>query len=142
MHVEFKLPARMEARLWARRSVVEATPNLPMERSHDIALLVHELFVNSLQHAGLDADAVIEIELWPTERGVHIEVVDGGPGPDCPIVPPTPNQTRGMGLFFVDRLADRWGVSGGPGHDGRGRGDSQTDAARVWFEIDYDPVRD
>ena len=138
MHVEFKLPAKMEARLWARRSVVEATPNLPIERSHDVALLVHELVVNSLQHAGLDADAMIEIELWGTERGVRIEVVDGGPGPQCTIVPPTPHQTRGMGLFFVDRLADRWGVSEGPGPDGQDG--SEPQAACVWFEIDFDPV--
>jgi hypothetical protein len=40
---------------------------------------------------------------------------------------PGPESLSGWGLYLVDQLTDRWGVTG-------------TDGTRVWFEIDREPA--
>jgi hypothetical protein len=52
---------------------------------------------------------------------LRIAVTDAGPG----FVPDRARRAtcnRGYGLFFVERIADRWGVA--------------RDRSRVWFELD------
>jgi anti-sigma regulatory factor (Ser/Thr protein kinase) len=89
--------------------------------SDDVDLLVSELVTNSVRHASAET---IEVNALCSPRGVRIEVTDPGPGFD-PHIPQREPGEGGYGLFLVDTLADRWGVS----HDSK---------SRVWAEIDRD----
>jgi two-component sensor histidine kinase len=106
----------------ARRSLEELRRHMDPETAESISLLVNELVTNSVKFAGRGS---IEVRLARTEGGesVRVEVLDDGPG----FVPTSPEpaltDTSGRGLFLVDAIADRWGVS----MDGR---------TCVWFEID------
>ena len=96
------------------------------EAAFNTRLLVTELVGNSVRHAGLDPADIITLDLEIRPRSVRVEVRDPGPGfrrPSFSDEPPI--GTSGRGLYLVDALADRWGVSQTP--DGE---------ARVWFEID------
>ena len=91
----------------------------------DVDLLVSELVSNSVMHAGAEQ---IELHADAGPEQVRIEVSDAGPGFD-PERDTTADRDRvegGYGLFIVDQLADRWGVS-------RDRNSS------VWLEIDREP---
>lgn len=123
MQLELRVPSTHEARHVARHSIEEVAESVAPDRSKDLGLLVHELVCNSLRHGELQDDATIEVALRTKGDVFHIEVADPGVGFEPDVRPPGPLQSDGMGLFFVDRLADRWGV----------RTDSGT---RVWFEID------
>jgi anti-sigma regulatory factor (Ser/Thr protein kinase) len=87
----------------------------------DVHLLVSELVSNSVLHAGADH---IELRAIADLGGVRIEVSDPGPGfgPEARREPSVTGE-GGFGLFLVDNVANRWGIT-------------RTDYARVWFEID------
>lgn len=87
-------------------------------------LLVSELVTNSLRHAGLcDETDGIEVEVTLAEECLRVEVRDPGPGFTTPHRPqPHPDRPGGLGLLFVDELADRWGVH-------------TNDETIVWFEL-------
>lgn len=84
-----------------------------------------ELVNNAVRHSGVGADRSLRVDIrrWP-ER-VRVTVVDPGTGVK-PVRPPLRREELGgWGLFLVDRIADRWGVS----HAASG--------ACVWFEIEF-----
>jgi anti-sigma regulatory factor (Ser/Thr protein kinase) len=85
-----------------------------------VRLLVSELVTNSVEHAGAGPDQSIEVQLTSSEEKVRVEVSDPGPWTEPPASRSDPG---GFGLLLVARLADRWGVAGGP-------------RKSVWFEID------
>jgi anti-sigma regulatory factor (Ser/Thr protein kinase) len=90
----------------------------------DLQLLVSELVTNSLRHADLALGQRIELRVEVVPGTVRVEVEDPGRG-----FTPTPRRADdlrddGWGLYLVERIADRWGVAGGP-------------PAIVWFEIDW-----
>jgi len=122
-----RLAATVES-VRAARHAVDAIERL---NDHDEAafntrLLVTELVGNSVRHAGLDAGDIITLDLEVRPEIVRVEVRDPAPGFTRPSFSDTPPMgTSGRGLYLVDALADRWGVSRTP--DGQ---------ARVWFEID------
>ena len=69
---------------------------------------------------------IITLDLEVRPGTVRVEVRDPGPGFSRPSFDDQPPLgTSGRGLYLVDALADRWGVSRTPGGE-----------ARVWFEID------
>jgi anti-sigma regulatory factor (Ser/Thr protein kinase) len=99
------------------------------ERTEDALLLVGELVTNSVLHAATGAAHEIVLELSIGLDDVSIAVTDGG-SPNVPMIQPlNPTQPGGRGLFLVDTLSDRWGMTRqGP------RG------TRVWFEMGRHPA--
>ncbi|MFN2544678.1 MAG: ATP-binding protein [Actinomycetota bacterium] len=88
----------------------------------DLRLLTSELVTNSVKHAGLTSDDWVRLKLILRDGRVHVEVRDPGAGfvvPDAP----RPGGVSGWGLYFLDRIADRWGMT----HD--------RDTC-AWFELD------
>jgi anti-sigma regulatory factor (Ser/Thr protein kinase) len=84
---------------------------------------VSELVTNSIRHAHTPAWASIDLLATAFADRVRVEVGDHGPGFDPRPPDPDRDSPSGWGLYLVDQLADRWGVS-------------RTDGNRVWFEID------
>jgi anti-sigma regulatory factor (Ser/Thr protein kinase) len=122
-----RLAATVES-VRAARHAVDALDQLNDhdEASFNTRLLVTELVGNSVRHAGLGAAAIITLDVEVRPGAVRVEVRDPGPGFSQPSFSDDPPMgTSGRGLYLVDALADRWGVSRTP--DGE---------ARVWFEID------
>ncbi|MDQ3586976.1 MAG: ATP-binding protein [Actinomycetota bacterium] len=86
-----------------------------------VRLLVTELVTNSVRHT--DATAV-ELRVHVTEPRVRLEVSDPGSGFEFEERTPGQSPEGGWGLYLVDRLADRWGVTNAEG------------VSRVWAELD------
>jgi anti-sigma regulatory factor (Ser/Thr protein kinase) len=97
---------------------------LGSERTQDAVLLVGELVTNSLLHAkSAEADGIV-LELVIGLDAVRVEVTDGG-SPTVPTIQPFDGaRPGGRGLFLVDTLSDRWGMTR--------EGARET---RVWFEM-------
>jgi signal transduction histidine kinase len=97
----------------ARAALVEALRGRLGERAEADALIVlSELVTNAIRHGGArtEADEVtVHAALLPV--GLRIEVSDPGPG----FEPGGhgPRADGGYGLHLLDRLASRWGVTGG-----------------------------
>jgi anti-sigma regulatory factor (Ser/Thr protein kinase) len=78
-------------------------------------VMVSELVTNAFQHG----QGRIELTVESGPDGVMASVHDEGTGV---IASPDPRPERGgWGLYFVERLADSWGVSEG--------------TSRVWFKV-------
>jgi anti-sigma regulatory factor (Ser/Thr protein kinase) len=95
---------------------------------YDVDLLVSELVSNSVLHARADH---VELHAVSHSGGVHVEVSDPGAGFDRDEARRVPSLTGegGYGLNIVDAVANRWGVT-------------RDRSARVWFEIDRQPLRE
>jgi anti-sigma regulatory factor (Ser/Thr protein kinase) len=116
----------------ARHEITEhLNGELGSERTLDAVLLVGELVTNSVLHAAAGADHEILLELVIGLDDVRVVVTDGG-SPAVPMIRPLdPSRPVGRGLFLVDTLSDRWGMT----REG-------TRETRVWFEMDRrDPSR-
>ena len=118
--LEVKLVPDVKAPERARRSLETVETNLGEEVLDDVRLLVNELVTNSVKFGG---EGQIQLRVSGSGKSVRVEVHDEGPGFAPPARKPTMEDTSGRGLFLVDALADRWGVS----LDG---------TTCVWFEID------
>lgn len=86
------------------------------EASEDLAMAVHEVAVNAIEHGVAPAEAMA----WREPAGLVCEVSDAGTGLSGPLAgylrPPT-GQSRGRGLWLARRLADLVEVSKyPPGH--------------------------
>jgi anti-sigma regulatory factor (Ser/Thr protein kinase) len=86
-------------------------------------LLVSELVTNSVRHARMQSNEWINISVQEKADALRVAVSDPGVGFEKRPGPPQPGDPSGWGLYLVEQLADRWGVS----RDG---------STRVWFEID------
>ena len=85
-----------------------------------LRLLVTELVTNSVRHTGA---STVVLNVLVGKSAVLTEVTDAGPGFDpSEAGAPGPDHT-GWGLFLVERLAERWGVT----QNGHG--------TKVWFEL-------
>jgi anti-sigma regulatory factor (Ser/Thr protein kinase) len=109
----------------ARHEITEhLNGELGSERTEDAVLLVGELVTNSVLHAAAGAAHEIVLELIIGLDEVRIRVTDGG-SPTAPMIQPMdPARPGGRGLFLVDTLSDRWGLTR--------EGTRQT---QVWFEM-------
>src|SRR4051794_34368079 len=114
----------------ARRLALELAGDLmPPGQRYKLQLTVTEVVANAVPHSG-SADQ-IKLTLTPKERFLGVRVTDGGEG-----LVPRPGalsadegsgiEGAGQGLFIVEQLTRRWGVT---------REDGNT---RVWFELDYE----
>jgi serine/threonine-protein kinase RsbW len=114
----------------ARRLAAEfASGRLSDDQCNKLGVAITEVVANSVRHSGSEE----EIRLVLTVKADHlcVRVTDGGAG-----LVPKPGAMgsdpgAGYGLFLVERLTRRWGMT---------REEGRT---RVWFEIDYsDKVQD
>ena len=83
-----------------------------------------EIVTNAIRHGRPDGD--ILLAATPKDEFLCVQVTDDGPG-----LVPRPgamgsDENGGFGLFLVERLTRRWGVTREGGR------------TRVWFELDYD----
>jgi anti-sigma regulatory factor (Ser/Thr protein kinase) len=109
-----------EARRWAA-SVTDGL--LDADRAESLRLVVSELVTNALRH-GAEGER-IDLTVTPRPEFLCVQVTDGGPG-----LAPRPRALEaeddgGFGLFFVEQLTRRWGVT------------RENRRTRVWFELDY-----
>jgi anti-sigma regulatory factor (Ser/Thr protein kinase) len=85
---------------------------------------VTEVVSNAVRHGG-DVSQPIRLAVTPKDGYMCVQVTDAGAG-----LVPRPgaleaDDNGGFGLFIVEQLTRRWGVT---------REDSKT---RVWFELDF-----
>jgi anti-sigma regulatory factor (Ser/Thr protein kinase) len=111
----------------ARRLACEfAASWMSEEQRKKLGLAITEVVANSVRHSG-SSDA-IRLVLTRKQSFLCVRVTDGGAG----LVPKpgamSSEPGAGFGLFLVEQLTRRWGVT---------REDGRT---RVWFEIDYAPT--
>jgi anti-sigma regulatory factor (Ser/Thr protein kinase) len=129
IRLDRKLPASPEAAREARVALGELAAHVPAPEFDDLRLLVTELVTNSLRHGGLGAGDAIRLVVQVEPETLRVEVRDPGPGFDVPVPPETPDLGAGWGLYLLGRIADRWGIQGGP-------------STCVWFEMDLSLSRD
>jgi two-component sensor histidine kinase len=109
-----------EARRWAA-SVTRGL--LGADQAQSLRLIVSELVTNALRHG--DDGERIDLAVTPKPEFLCVQVTDDGPG-----LAPRPRaldteDVGGFGLFFVEQLTRRWGVT------------RENRRTRVWFELDY-----
>ena len=86
-------------------------------------LLLSELVTNCVLHGAASRPGVwIDIALSLIPHGLWVEVSDGGPSFHHQPSPVPAEAVAGRGLYLVDQLSTRWGISG-------------RHRARVWFEL-------
>ena len=91
-----------EARLHVR-----AFSELPSETEANAELVVSELVANSVLHARLGPDDVIEVALCCDSEHMSIEVTDRGG------FSRTPRSKSGWGFHVLDAVCERWQAQGG-----------------------------
>jgi len=108
----------------ARRWVASVAGDLVgPEQAENLRLIISELVTNALRH-GADSER-IDLAVTPKSEFLCVQVTDDGPG-----LAPRPRaldteDVGGFGLFFVEQLTRRWGVT------------RENRRTRVWFELDY-----
>lgn len=123
--LDLRLEARPENVSRVRRSLERL--DMPASLLDDAKLLASELFSNSIRHSGLGPDQFLHLTARWSGGALRITVRDrpdsAGPSPVLGSIRPSPGAESGWGLYFVDRIASRWGTSfdGGPG---------------FWFELE------
>ena len=109
-----------EARRWAAtvtRGLLDA------DHAQSLRLIISEIVTNALRHG--DDGERIDLAVTPKPEFLCVQVTDDGPG-----LAPRPrametDEEGGFGLFFVEQLTRRWGVT------------RENRRTRVWFELDY-----
>jgi anti-sigma regulatory factor (Ser/Thr protein kinase) len=107
------------ARTWLQVRAALLAP----ARIEDLMLVISELVTNAVRHGG--GMGQVELSATPKDEFLCVQVTDDGPG-----FVPRPgamgsDPSGGYGLFLVDRLARRWGMT------------REARRTRVWFEFDY-----
>ena len=125
--LRFRLRGGADAVPSARRIVDRVAEQCTLPRSGDVRLLVSELVTNSVVHASAGPDHWLELCLLPTDGSLHVEVCDESTGWQPQPRAEELEEPGGWGLFIVEQLASRWGLSR----------DGQT---CVWFELDQETV--
>jgi anti-sigma regulatory factor (Ser/Thr protein kinase) len=109
-----------EARAWL---VAVASGLVSEDRLSNLALVVSEIVTNAVLHG--DPAGKIKLAATPKSDYLCVQVTDGGAG-----FVPRPgamasDTNGGFGLFLVERLTRRWGLT------------RENGATRVWFEFDH-----
>jgi anti-sigma regulatory factor (Ser/Thr protein kinase) len=107
-----------------RLACVAAEPYLDEPQLKAFELAVTEVVSNAVRHGGEMGEA-IRLAVTPKDGYMCVQVTDAGQG-----LVPKPgaleaDDNGGFGLFIVEQLTRRWGVT---------RENSKT---RVWFELDF-----
>jgi anti-sigma regulatory factor (Ser/Thr protein kinase) len=118
--LSLRLRGAPDAAADARRALANMRGGVDAPTLENLRLLVTELIANSVEHARAGA---VCMKVAVGARSVLVEVTDGGPGFEPVARYEGQDDTSGWGLFLVERLSQRWGVSRKGG------------ATRVWFEL-------
>jgi anti-sigma regulatory factor (Ser/Thr protein kinase) len=120
--ISVRLRGGPQAGARARRELSKLRADIDPPLMETLRLLVTELVSNSVRHAN---SQTVLLKVLVGRSVVLTEVTDHGPGfdPGQADPEPEPGAESGWGLFLVERLAHRWGVSHG------------DDSTRVWFEL-------
>jgi anti-sigma regulatory factor (Ser/Thr protein kinase) len=118
--ISLSLRGGPEAAARARRALSKLRADIDPPLMETLRLLVTELVSNSVRHAG--SETVI-LKVLVGRTAVLTEVTDEGPGFDPAETGQPGSEDSGWGLFLVERLAHRWGVS------------QNADVTKVWFEL-------
>jgi anti-sigma regulatory factor (Ser/Thr protein kinase) len=118
-----ELPASTDSVGLARHALHGLSETLPSPVFEDLRLLVSELLTNSIRHTGLGKADLIQLQVTRSPGIVRVEVTDNGPGFSKEPARPLSERESGWGLFLVEQISDRWGLSV----------DHET---TVWFELD------
>jgi anti-sigma regulatory factor (Ser/Thr protein kinase) len=109
-----------EARHWAG---AVASDRLEDAQRANLKLVISEIVTNALRHGAPGQS--IDVAVTPKLGYLCVQVTDDGPG----LVPRPralePDLDGGYGLYFVEQLTRRWGVT------------RENRRTRVWFELDY-----
>jgi anti-sigma regulatory factor (Ser/Thr protein kinase) len=104
------LPAEANALAELRRRISELLVSVGVEESsrQEALLVAHELAANAIEH-GSGANDEIEVQCNLVGEHLRLSVLDNSRSPSVPAAhKPQPQQTRGRGLYLVDRLTDSW----------------------------------
>jgi anti-sigma regulatory factor (Ser/Thr protein kinase) len=108
----------------ARERVVElAEPFVERSRIGDLRLVISEVITNAVRHGG-SGDVLIGV--MPKQGYLCVQVTDTGDGFAPRPRAFQPDDDGGFGLFLVERLTRRWGLT------------RENENTRVWFEFDFD----
>jgi anti-sigma regulatory factor (Ser/Thr protein kinase) len=118
--VKLSLDAGAESAGKARRAVAALRSDLDPPLVESLRLLLTELITNAVRHAGSGVDILVQV----SRSAVRVEVADTGGGFDANEQISGNGSGGGWGLYLVERLADRWGVT----RNGTG--------TTVWFELE------
>jgi anti-sigma regulatory factor (Ser/Thr protein kinase) len=120
---EVVLRGGVDAAWEARHAFAEHHPPLPQSVQDDVALLVTELVTNAVRHGGAEDGRPLLVDFRSRGGRIRVEVLDLGTDFDLPARRGEVSPSGGWGLFLVDKIADRWGVSRAPA------------GTCVWFEL-------
>jgi anti-sigma regulatory factor (Ser/Thr protein kinase) len=104
------------------RVIALAEPFVDDARIADLRLVISEVITNAVRHGG-DGDVLVGV--MPKPGYLCVQVTDTGDGFAPRPRAFEPDDDGGFGLFLVERLTRRWGLT---------RENSNT---RVWFEFDF-----
>ena len=113
----FRIEGGVDAPGTARRLLRRVHNEIGAELMQVATLLTSELVSNAVRHA---SSPFVDLKAEVTDSRVRVEVCDNGHGFVPRRLDPDPARPHGWGLYLVEELADRWGVTG----------------TRVWFELD------
>ncbi len=119
--MEVELPSHPDSVARARRTLLPLAGRVAPARLEDLRLLVSEVVTNAIRHGGGD-DALVRLRILEQDEHVRVEVRDPGAGFAPPDMDPDPERAGGWGLWLVEQLAERWGISNQGG-------------TCVWFEL-------
>ncbi len=110
-----------EARRWVGGI---ANGMLEGDQAENLRLVISEVVTNALLHGSPGEH--IDVAVTPKPEFLCVQVTDDGPGlVPRPSALGADDDVGGFGLYFVEQLTRRWGVT------------RENRRTRVWFELDY-----
>ena len=104
------------------RVVGSAVPVVEVERIPDLRLVISEVVTNAVRHGG---DGEMLVAVTPKPGFLCVQVTDTGDGFAPRPRAYEPDEDGGFGLFLVEQLTRRWGLT------------RENRNTRVWFEFDF-----
>jgi anti-sigma regulatory factor (Ser/Thr protein kinase) len=122
----FSLRAEPRSVAHARERVISlAEPFVGEERLPSLRLVMSEVLTNAVRH-GAPGESML-VAVTPKDEFLCVQVTDAGDGfAPRPRASAPDDEDGGFGLFLIERLTRRWGLTREQGN------------TRVWFEFDFD----